>query len=268
MPDYKKTVSAFLAALFAVTAVSSAAMAAPAAPAAPAPVAGTASPVLDPSDKLPTLTDIASFVYDIQLEENMLEADAAEFGQDSLPVDPEQAAADPAIDQLAPIGSDLWLADLGPAIDPNSIDWSAADATEAGDNTTQATPELMYSSTRAQRVIAHARTHMGDPYRFGANGPSVWDCSSFVRHVYGQVGIYLPRTSLYQSRRGTAVSKANLRPGDIVFFKDTWRAGVSHVGIYIGNHKMIHAWPGAGVTIGDMTRPYFVSHYWGARRVL
>jgi|GEM_PF-5454402 len=235
MPDYKKTVSAFLAALFAVTAVSSAAMAAPAAPAAPAPVAGTASPVLDPSDKLPTLTDIASFVYDIQLEENMLEADAAEFGQDSLPVDPEQAAAD---------------------------------AAEAGDNTTQATPELMYSSTRAQRVIAHARTHMGDPYRFGANGPSVWDCSSFVRHVYGQVGIYLPRTSLYQSRRGTAVSKANLRPGDIVFFKDTWRAGVSHVGIYIGNHKMIHAWPGAGVTIGDMTRPYFVSHYWGARRVL
>ncbi len=151
-------------------------------------------------------------------------------------------------------------------VDPTQ---AAADApTEAGDQNTKAAPELMYSATRAQRVIAHARSHMGDPYRFGANGPNVWDCSSFVRHDFRQVGIYLPRTSLYQSRRGTWVSKANLRPGDLVFFKNTYKAGVSHVGIYIGNNKMIHAWPGAGVTIGDMTRPYFVSHYWGAKRVL
>lgn len=236
MPHYKKAISAFLVALFAIATVSSAATAAPVAPAAPTPIAGAASPVLDPSDTLPALTDIFSSTYDAQLELNMLAADAAEFGQDNLPVDPAQAAADAAI--------------------------------EPNDNTTQATPELMYSATRAQRVIAYARTFMGDRYRFGATGPNVWDCSSFVRQVYRHVGIYLPRTSLYQSRRGTAVSKANLRPGDIVFFKDTWRAGVSHVGIYIGNHKMIHAWPGAGVTIGDMTRPYFVSHYWGARRVL
>lgn len=162
------------------------------------------------------------------------------------------------LDELPAPADDTALPPLAPA----------DDATQPADGT-QAAPELMYSSTRAQKVIAHARTHMGDPYKFGAEGPRYWDCSSFVQHVYKQsAGISLPRTSLYQSRRGTFVSKSNLRPGDLVFFKDTWRKGVSHVGIYIGNHKMIHAWPGAGVTIGDMSRPYFVSHYWGARRVL
>lgn len=240
MHHYKKTISAFLAALFAVAAVSGSALAAPAVAAAAAVPAAAATeataPALDADllDELPALTDLSSAIYDSQLELNMLAADADEFG----PVDPDQAAIAPADDTQANTG-------------------------------TQAAPELMYSSTRAQRVIAHARTHMGDPYKFGAEGPRYWDCSSFVQHVYRQaVGISLPRTSLYQSRRGTFVSKANLRPGDLVFFKNTWRAGVSHVGIYIGNQKMIHAWPGAGVTIGDMSRPYFVSHYWGARRVL
>ncbi|MGE5590134.1 MAG: C40 family peptidase [Bacillota bacterium] len=252
MHHYKKTISAFLAALFAVAAVSGSALAAPAVAAAAAVPAAAATeataPALDADllDEIPSLTDLSSAIYDSRLELNMLAADADQFG----PADPDQAAIAPADDTALP------------PVTPTN------DAIQPADGT-QAAPELMYSSTRAQRVIAHARTHMGDPYKFGAEGPRYWDCSSFVQHVYRQaVGISLPRTSLYQSRRGTFVSKANLRPGDLVFFKNTWRAGVSHVGIYIGNQKMIHAWPGAGVTIGDMSRPYFVSHYWGARRVL
>ena len=71
-----------------------------------------------------------------------------------------------------------------------------------------------------------------------------------------------------QSRVGQAVAKNSLQPGDLVFFHNTYKNGVDHVGIYIGDNKFIDAWPGAGVTISDLTRPYFVSHYWGAKRVL
>ena len=99
-------------------------------------------------------------------------------------------------------------------------------------------------STKANEVIAYAKTLLGKPYVWGAQGPNSFDCSGFTYYVFkNKAGIVLPRTSSAQSKYGTYVSKSNLKAGDLVFF-DTNGANdgnVSHVGMYIGNGQMIHA---------------------------
>jgi cell wall-associated NlpC family hydrolase len=82
-----------------------------------------------------------------------------------------------------------------------------------------------------------ALSKVGSPYRWGAAGPNAFDCSGLVTWAFKNAGISLPRTSRAMSQVGTPVSKADLRPGDLVFFYKP----VSHVGIYIGNGKMVHA---------------------------
>ncbi|MHB9143961.1 MAG: C40 family peptidase [Symbiobacteriia bacterium] len=148
---------------------------------------------------------------------------------------------------------------------------TAPAATAPAAATPSATTESVYSllSTRVKgwQISTYALNLRHYAYKFGANGPYYYDCSSYVRMVYKHFGISLPRTSSAQSRRGTFVSKANLLPGDLVFFKNTYKAGVSHVGIYIGGGKFIHDWPGTGTTVSSLSSAYFRNHYWGAKRV-
>lgn len=99
-------------------------------------------------------------------------------------------------------------------------------------------------TNKASEVIAYAKAQLGKPYVWGAQGPNSFDCSGFTYYVFkNKAGITLPRNSAAQSNYGTYVSKSNLRAGDLVFF-DTNGANngaVSHVGIYIGDGKLIHA---------------------------
>ena len=90
-----------------------------------------------------------------------------------------------------------------------------------------------------------------------------------MQYVFAQHGISISRTAALQySNDGTAVSKANLRPGDLVFFSSSDKA-VGHVGLYMGNDQMIHASSGSGkVIISNITTSYYVNHYVGAKRVL
>ncbi|MBC3194552.1 C40 family peptidase [Pseudonocardia sp. C8] len=78
---------------------------------------------------------------------------------------------------------------------------------------------------------------LGKPYRWGATGPSAFDCSGLISYAYSKAGKDVPRTSRAQATVGTKVAKSDLRPGDLVFFYSP----VSHVGIYIGGGKIVHA---------------------------
>ncbi|WP_233225888.1 C40 family peptidase [Amycolatopsis sp. CA-126428] len=110
----------------------------------------------------------------------------------------------------------------------------------------------------AQAAVDAALSKLGSAYVYGATGPTNFDCSGLTRWAYGQAGITLPRTSREQSTFGTAVPRDQLQPGDLVFFYSP----VSHVGMYIGDGKMVHA-PDTGdvVKISPLQ-----SQYSGARR--
>jgi cell wall-associated NlpC family hydrolase len=105
-----------------------------------------------------------------------------------------------------------------------------------------------------------ALSKVGSPYRYGATGPNAFDCSGLVSFAFKKAGVSLPRTSRAQSKVGTPVSRDELRPGDLVFFYKP----VSHVGIYIGDGKIVHASSKKSpVKISDMSRMKFNS----ARRI-
>ncbi|MEU9332130.1 NlpC/P60 family protein [Streptomyces sp. NPDC048290] len=99
-------------------------------------------------------------------------------------------------------------------------------------------------STKAEKAIAFARAQIGKPYVWGATGPGSYDCSGLTQAAWKAAGVTLPRVTYDQVKAGTTVTVSAARPGDLVFFYDD----VTHVGLYIGNGKMIHApKPGAYV---------------------
>ena len=152
------------------------------------------------------------------------------------------------------------------------VDSSYLQSTVPGSNGNNANNNNNTVSTKANEVIAYAKTLLGKPYVWGAQGPNSFDCSGFTYYVFkNKAGIVLPRTSSAQSKYGTYVSKSNLKPGDLVFF-DTNGANngnVSHVGMYIGNGQMIHASYGQKkIVIANFNDSYYQKAYVNARRVL
>ncbi|MGY1748002.1 C40 family peptidase [Modestobacter sp. SYSU DS0511] len=132
----------------------------------------------------------------------------------------------------------------------------------AGPTLTPPAPaEVVASSDAAQTAVDTALAQIGDPYVWGAGGPDAFDCSGLTQYAFAAAGVRLPHSSRGQATMGTAVSRAELQPGDLVFFYSP----VSHVGMYVGNGKMVHA-PTFGspvvVTGVDM------AGYVGARRLV
>lgn len=121
----------------------------------------------------------------------------------------------------------------------------------------------------AQDLVLHALSLIGVHYRRGGDSPDTgFDCSGLVRHVFHEaLGLLLPRSAREISRLGTSVGREDLRPGDLVFF-NTLRRSFSHVGIYLGEHRFIHA-PATGgeVRIEDMRQRYWTKRFNGARRI-
>lgn len=100
------------------------------------------------------------------------------------------------------------------------------------------------ASARAAAAVAAARSALGRPYVWGANGPGGFDCSGLTQWSYAQAGVSLPRTSQAQRYAGRQVPLSEARPGDLVLY----RSDASHVGMYVGNGQVIHApYPGAAV---------------------
>jgi cell wall-associated NlpC family hydrolase len=118
------------------------------------------------------------------------------------------------------------------------------------------------------KLISRALSYRGARYRFGASGNNgVFDCSSFVQHLLRGEGVSLPRTAREQFGTGKKITRAELQPGDVVFFAGTYRAGISHVGMYVGNGLFVHAASSKrGVVVDPLDLPYYNSKYAGARR--
>lgn len=125
-----------------------------------------------------------------------------------------------------------------------------------------------YTASTAEKIVSTAKKYIGVPYVWGGESPSGFDCSGLVQYVFKQNGISLNRTVSTQYKQGYSISKANLQPGDLVFFQNTYTTGLSHIGIYIGNDQFIHASSSKGVTISSLSNSYWSSHYHSARRVL
>ncbi|MPZ42971.1 MAG: glycoside hydrolase [Betaproteobacteria bacterium] len=138
----------------------------------------------------------------------------------------------------------------------------------------EAQPQAQYQAThpymeRAGEIIFYALSLVGVHYRWGGSSPQTgFDCSGLVNHVFRQIaGMVLPRDSYGMARLGTPIALDELRPGDLVFF-NTRRRPFSHVGIYLGERRFLHA-PSAGKTVNivDMTQAYWAKRYNGARRI-
>jgi cell wall-associated NlpC family hydrolase len=122
---------------------------------------------------------------------------------------------------------------------------------------------------KASELVMQAMGLLGVPYkRGGTSEEKGFDCSGFVRHMYEKsVGLVLPRRAEEQAKVTEEISRSELKPGDLVFF-NTLKRTFSHVGIYVGDGKFIHApRPGKAVRVDDMREAYWQQRFNGARRV-
>lgn len=116
----------------------------------------------------------------------------------------------------------------------------------------------------SNNVLAFAQRFIGVPYVFGGQTPRGFDCSGFLFYVLKNNGYQVSRnTAAGYWNQWTPVS--NPQPGDVVFFKNTYKAGISHAGFYLGNGKMIHAGDN-GITISNLSSSYYQKHFAGYRR--
>ena len=119
-------------------------------------------------------------------------------------------------------------------------------------------------------AVAAAYSLRGSRYVMGGTSRSGFDCSGFVRYVLSTTdGVAIPRTAAEQFYHGHAIAYADMEPGDLVFFKNTYKHGISHVGLYAGSGNFIHAANShKGVRMDSLSASYYAAHFAGARRVL
>ncbi len=142
-----------------------------------------------------------------------------------------------------------------------------ADSTDSDSVARELKDRRRASPNRLARVV---EGYLGVPYKWGGTTRAGMDCSAFARAIFRQTyGIELPRTTRQLYSIGRTVSRRqDLKPGDLVFFRNTFSGpGVSHVGIYLGKRRFAHAGVSTGATITSLDHPYFRLRYAGARRV-
>ncbi len=106
-------------------------------------------------------------------------------------------------------------------------------------------------------IFTIASNLLGSPYRYGGEDPSGFDCSGLVQYSHQSVGIKVPRTANDQYKSAYSIPASKLKPGDVIFFRFNWR-NISHVGIYAGHGKFIHApRKGRKVKISSLSEPYW-----------
>lgn len=141
---------------------------------------------------------------------------------------------------------------------------------QAGETAAQLPDSLMSRAVgNVESMLDRALNYIGVRYKRGGSAPETgFDCSGFVKYLYDEtLGLVLPHNAKAIAQQGERVEKAELQPGDLVFF-NTMRRAFSHVGIYLGDNQFIHApRTGARVRIEDMSDRYWSRRFNGARRI-
>lgn len=119
----------------------------------------------------------------------------------------------------------------------------------------------------AALAVQHALKMQGKPYRYGGNTPAGFDCSGLVQYSYGRAGWRLPHGTQALLKISRSIARSQLQHGDLLFFNEEGKAS-SHVGIYIGNDRFVHA-PSTGkwVQVAALNQPYWRKHFAGVRRL-
>jgi cell wall-associated NlpC family hydrolase len=191
-------------------------------------------------------------------------ATAAADAAPTADISPARAAALEAVAPTA--GADLAMWGVNPAAEPAP---TGAESSLTGSRLVRRFADgiLHRSAALAITLTRNAMRFLGVPYVFGGTGSSGFDCSGYVQHVFAMLGYHLPRTADAQFAVGKRVSGAAMAPGDLVFFQ-TYASGASHVGIYIGNDKFVHASSSHGVTVSSLHESYWSARYLGAKRLI
>ena len=185
-----------------------------------------------------------------------------------------------AMTVLAPLaGSTPVFADQ--ASDSNgSVRTRADSATEISDSAVQVASREQHEkseptaeqkrATLGTSIVDFALSYLGYPYVAAGNSPYGFDCSGFTQFVYLNVlGVDIGHGVEGQPAAGYWVDWGNWMPGDLIVFQNTYKAGISHVGIYIGDGQIVHAENEAtGVTISSIYSDYYATRYWGAVRLI
>jgi len=145
-----------------------------------------------------------------------------------------------------------------------------AKAHDSIDISKESSSDTSSKNAMVEKVIALAKSKLGDPYEPAKAGPDSFDCSGFVYYVYTQNGINIPRTSRTQSESGTKLSRSEIKRGDMLFFDTHERKHINHSGIYLGEGKFIHASSGKAysVTVSDLDKGFYKEKFrWGVRKI-
>lgn len=163
---------------------------------------------------------------------------------------------------------DLLMSNRKEAYSWGRVNGSAIIGDGTGYKNTGGSSGSVSASGKAGKVIELAKQQVGKPYVWGATGSKSFDCSGLTMWCYKQVGISIPRVSYEQARFGKLVARSQLQPGDLLFFDTMSKGRVSHVGMYIGGGRMVHAAnPKKGVRYDDIGG-YYAKVFINARRVL
>jgi cell wall-associated NlpC family hydrolase len=190
------------------------------------------------------------------------------------------AAADPAGDSRAPAppaaayeaaaptaGADLAMWGLGGEGAPSENDAAPPTHLTGSRLVRRFADSIIHrSASLAVNLTRNAMRFLGVPYVFGGTSANGFDCSGYVQHVFALLGLEIPRTADAQYDAGRRV-RGPIAPGDLVFFQ-TYSSGPSHVGIYLGNDRFVHASTSHGVIVSSLHESYWSARYLGAKRLI
>lgn len=129
---------------------------------------------------------------------------------------------------------------------------------------------MQQTLTLRHNVLEEAKKYIGIRYVSGGSTPRGFDCSGYTQYVFRNIGVDIFRHELDQMTNSIIIPKEEMQCGDLVLFSYTGENGgfASHIGIYVGNNKVIHASSSKGITISDLDAPYYAKHYQCSRRIL